>query len=159
MFNWNSIKTHIVLSNLFSVGKIAWTSLEVSKQRSSDIHFLVIIYKCNRIPSDMMSFLIKQHLFIYFSSPFFYPAFLTCILLQPLRESILILWCAAFLIWQQQYLFTIAKLETYSHYVQVICLVTFYFFSFVYLSMVVVIPLYHNYYSFKIKLDISYIKS
>ena len=28
----------------------------------------------------MMSFLVKQHLFIYFSSPSFYPAFLTCIL-------------------------------------------------------------------------------
>ena len=35
----------------------------------------------------MMSFLVKQHLFIYFSSPSFYPAFLTCILLQPLQSS------------------------------------------------------------------------
>ena len=33
------------------------------------------------------------------------------------------------------------------------------FFHFAYLSMVVVILLYHNYYSFKIKLDIAYIKS
>lgn len=39
----------------------------------------------------------------------------------------------------------------------VICLRTLYSVSFAYLSMVVAIPLYHNYYSFKIKLDISYI--
>lgn len=40
----------------------------------------------------------------------------------------------------------------------VICLRTLYSVSFAYLSMVVAIPLYHDYYSFKIKLDISYIK-
>ena len=35
----------------------------------------------------MMSFLVKQYLFIYVSSLSFYPAFLTCILLQPLQSS------------------------------------------------------------------------
>lgn len=78
--------------------------------------FWQYIYKCNRIPWDMIGF--GKSTFIYFSSSSFYPTFLTWILLQPLRECILTLWCATFLIWLYRYLFTIAKLETYSYYMQ-----------------------------------------